>query len=276
LIKTHVTRSYGALYTSDLPRSCKWYYEAFGFQIVAINSDFATIEIAPGRLMFLEREDRFPRKLSFKTRNIKALKRQLNEAEINIEQENELFITVCDPDGNILDVYYSGFGTEWLSHSLPDRFVRDLIRCRIESMGKMHLLARQISDDTEFKSAGHELQQFCQQHNISIDDDPIIASKYTQQVDTMFACLPVTIAPTIPLPAGMTCIHIPACDYSVFPISYLAIDDLRTSHLIHRVQWMNNSFTRPESFYILEYYKDDNIHMYFPYEWDKGWQEISQ
>jgi hypothetical protein len=72
LIKTHVKRSYDTLYSSDFPGSCKWYYEAFGFQIVAINSDFATVEIAPGRLMFINQEDRFTRKLRFKARKIKA------------------------------------------------------------------------------------------------------------------------------------------------------------------------------------------------------------
>lgn len=34
------------------------------------------------------------------------------------------------------------------------------------------------------------------------------------------------------------------------------------------------SFTRPEgNYFIVEDYKDDYIHIYIPYYWNKGWDE---
>jgi len=54
---------------------------------------------------------------------------------------------------------------------------------------------------------------------------------------------------------------------------YRTIDKLHTEHFHHLAGFMSWSFTKPEeSYYVLEYHKDDYIYVHMPYYWDKGWQ----
>lgn len=265
----HLT--YSSLYTSDLQKSIKWYYKAFGIQIVSINSDFATMEFAPGRIVFFERDPGSPRQISFITSNIAALRRQLILANVEIDADDESYLRIKDIDGNTIEVRTAEY--DWLDISMPSMFVRDLIRCRLDTRDEMHLIAMQITDDIEFHTASTTLLSMCEHHRLNIDGEPFIASRYSDKVEAIFACVAVTQHFVDQLSDGAEYIHIPKHDYAIFPVSYDTIDKLRTFHIRDRAHFMSWSFTKPEeSYYILEYYKDDFIHVHMPYYWDRGWQ----
>lgn len=267
LMKSFAHMTYSSLYTSDLQESCKWYDKAFGFQIVSINSDFATMEFAPGRIVFFNRNPDHPRKISFSTRNIKALRRQLILADVEIEVDEESYLKIKDIDGNTIEVSKMDFEYDCLSISTPSQFVRDLFRCRLETKDEMYLIAKQIADDIEFHAASAKLLSLCQQQGLIIEEEAFIASRYSdKKVEAIFACIAVANPPEGQLPDGMKYIHIPRHDYTIFPIPYDLIDQLRTWQYFYRSDFMHYSFTKPEEgYYILEYFKDDFIHAYMPY-----------
>ncbi|XEC94497.1 VOC family protein [Paenibacillus tarimensis] len=271
-VKSFAHLTYSAIYASDLQESAKWYYKAFGLHIVSINSDFATMEYAPGRIMFLERNPNFPQRITFSTRNIKALRRQLIRAEVKIEVDEESYLRIRDLDGNTIDV--RSFRPEYqrLNITMPSQFVRDLIRCRLEARDEMHVIAKQIHNDIEFDSVSTELLSICKHHGLITKGEPFIVSRYLNEVEAIFACIAVT-EPFVGEPDGAEYLQIPKHDYVIFPVSYDSIDKLRTEHFHNLAGFMSWSFTKPEeSYYVLEYYKDDYIYVHMPYYWDKGWQ----
>ncbi|WP_274366023.1 VOC family protein [Paenibacillus thermotolerans] len=272
-VKSFAHLTYSAIYASDLQESAQWYYKAFGVQIVSINSDFATMEYAPGRIMFLERNPDYPRSLSFSTRNIEALRRQLILQKIDIEVDEGSYLKIKDPDGNTIEVRKTAPEYERVNISMPSQFVRDLIRCRLETREEMHVIAKQIHDDLEFQSVSAELLSICKQHGLNEAGEPFIVSRYSDKVEAVFACIAVDEPLVGQLADGAEYIQIPKYDYVVFPVSYDVVDKLRTDHFAGLAGFMSWSFTKPEeSYYILEHYKDDFIYVHMPYYWDKGWQ----
>ncbi|WP_199613766.1 VOC family protein [Paenibacillus alkalitolerans] len=275
----------GTLFVKDLQESIKWYNKAFGFQVVSINPNFSTMEYAPGRCLFFNKDEKSSRKLVFFCKNIEALRRQLVYANVEMAVDEESLIKIIDLNGNIIEVWNNKYEMNRFQASMPDFFVNVLIRCRLESRGDMHLLARSIKDDIEFEEVSEELQAWCQQHNIPVMGEPFITSQYSGQVrdepyvhtkpsgqiDKVYACIPLKNIPRNDLPADSEYIYIPPQDYTVFPIDYTYIDTLRNNELRRRSHFMNPFFRRPEgSFYIHEVYKDDFIYAYIPYEWCEG------
>jgi hypothetical protein len=106
LIQSYVDMTYSNIYVSDLQKAAKWYYQAFGFQLLSINPDFATLQIAPGRILFIGRDTNAPRFIGLKTSNILAIRRQLVQAQIDIEDnegDENTWFAVKDPDGNSME-----------------------------------------------------------------------------------------------------------------------------------------------------------------------------
>ncbi|RKN77049.1 VOC family protein [Paenibacillus ginsengarvi] len=286
--KPLVKMSSNTLFVNDLQKSIKWYYKSFGFQMVSINTDFATLEYAPGRCLFINKDKNSPRKLDFFCRNINALRRQLVDAEVDIEIDEEFHMKIVDLNGNTIHIWNNQLDMDKLQASMPDLFLKNLIRCGLETKDEMHLLACIISSDSEFKTVSNQLQDWCRQHNVSVQGEAFISSHYsgqtkdvpfnpsifTGQVNASYVCIPLSSAPLKEqLPSEAQYIHIPPLDYLVFTIDYLHIDQLRQSQLKNRVHFMNSFLNKPETFYIHEYYKDDYIYAYIPYLWVEGRQE---
>ena len=271
-VKSFGHMTYGGIYASDLQESAKWYYKAFGIQIVSINSDYATMEYAPGRIVFMGRDPKSPRKISFSTRNIKALRRQLIRANAEIEVNEESFMQIKDLDGNTIEVRSFRPEYQGLNISMPSKFVRDLIRCRLEARDEMHVIAKQIQEDIEFDTVSTELISISKHHGINTNGEPFIVSRYLNEVEAVFACIAVT-EPFSGELDGAEYLQIPKHDYVIFPVSYDSSEKLRTEQYHYLAGFMSWSFTKPEeSYYVLEYYKDDFIYVHMPYYWDKGWQ----
>jgi len=286
LLKTIAHSAHSTIYASDLQRSAKWYYQAFGFQILTINSDFAFIEIALGRVLEMGRFAGKPRKFGFVSKNISAMKRQLAKANVEIISDEGSCLNVMDPDGNLIEIRSSGYGVEFLHASFPEQRFRDTFRCRIETRDEMRLIACKITDDSEFDQASEKLISVCNRQGISTIGETFIASECRHtapsipgearpmQVENIYACVSIADTSNIELPERMEHIVIPPFDYSVFPIEYRHIDVLRTNIFEWRSNFMALSFTRPGgNYFILEQYKDDYIHISIPYFWDKGWHE---
>ncbi|MEF3308612.1 VOC family protein [Paenibacillus sp. GYB004] len=271
LSKSLAHLTYSTLYTSDLQKSAKWYYKAFGIQIVAINSDFATMEFAPGRIVFFERNSDFPRKISFSTRNMEAVRRQLQIANVEFDADEDSYLRIKDIDNNTIEVWKTVSEVEI---SMPNEFVRDLIRCRLETKDEIRLIAMQIAEDLDFHEAAAMLRALLNRHKWSIEAETFIASRYSGKVEAIFVCMEVSEAADGLLEQGLEYIPIPKHDYCVFPVSYDHKDKLRTKEQYGaRAGFMSWSFTKPEeSYYILEFYRDDCIELYMPYYWDKGWK----
>lgn len=285
--QTYVDMSYGSLYVSDLQNAIKWYYRAFGFRLLSINPSFATLQIAPGRIIFISTDPNSPRSIGFVSHNILALRRQLVQAQAVIE-DNEgdmnTWFLVRDPDGNAIDVWTGGFGMEVMNHVVPDTLVPFTIWCSLESKDEMHIIARKISDQSEFNPLSDELISWCREQGIQTEGVAFTISKYSQQVDALYACIRLTEAPSRQLPDGAEYLHIPALDYAVFHKEY-AYDPpyppaeeirMRTIHPLadnfrdayqHRSNWMKGCFSKASSYYILEYYGEASIQSYFPYSW---------
>jgi predicted transcriptional regulator YdeE len=267
LIQSYVDITYSKLYVSDLQKAVKWYYRAFGFQLLSINPDFATLQIAPGRILFLDRDTNAQRSIGLKTGNILAIQSQLIQAQIEFvfpEDDNHTWFRLKDPDGNSIEVMPGVFGLEVLKYSLPDDFV-SYILCRLESKEELHLIARKISDQSEFRAVSEELISLCQRYGMIIEGDAFTISRYTQQVDATYACVAVAEAPTDQLPDEIEYIQIPGQEYNIFS-NYLSHENFRENHAWQH-GWMDNCFSKADTIYILEYYDDEHIHTYFPYEW---------
>lgn len=173
---------YGVLFVTDLQESIKWYHKAFGFQVVSINNDFSTMEYAPGRCLFLNRNAKDSKDLTFFCKNMKALRRQLMQAGIAIDVDEESRMRIIDPNGNVIEVWNNKYRMEHFQASMPDRTVKGLCRCRLETRGEMHLLGRSIQDDIQFGSVSSELQAWCKEQGIQIVGEPFISSLYSGQV----------------------------------------------------------------------------------------------
>jgi len=275
LTKSLAHLTYSALYASNLQASTKWYYNAFGIQIVSMNPVFATMEFAPGRIVFFGTNPERPRKIRFSTRNMEALRKQLSLANVEIDVDEDSYLRIKDIDENTIEVWKT---VSDIDITIPSDFVRNLIRCRLETRDEMHLIAKQIANDINFHEASAELHSLCEYHKLNTKGEVFIASRYSGKVDAVFVCAEVPEAAVGQLGDDMEYIHIPYHDYVVFPTSYVHLDKLRTEEQYgSRANFMNESFTKPEeSYYILEYYKDDFVDVYMPYYWDKGWQALDK
>lgn len=278
--------TYQTLYSSDLQRSAKWYYKAFGFYITNINPTFAVVEMSPGRIISIHKGIKQSVKIGFVTNNIKALKRQLIKANVKIVAEEENLLVVKDPDGNQIVIRKDGYGMEHVQISVPGRPFSGLTRTRLETRNEMQCIAKRIEDDLEFDRASEEIISLCEREGIDSIGEAFIVSECRHlaesrpgkarptKVENIFACISITDTSDIKLPEGMEYLKIPPHDYTVFPIVYSRIDILRNQTFEWRADFMGWSFTRPEgNYYILEHYKDDFIYISIPYYWNKGWDE---
>ncbi|MCC2685598.1 MAG: hypothetical protein K0R75_2497, partial [Paenibacillaceae bacterium] len=142
--KTIAHTTYEGVYSSDLQRSAKWYYKAFGFYITIMNQDFAIVEMMPGRILCISTLIKKPMKVGFITKNMNALKRQLIKENIPFELEEENQLKVQDPDGNTIVIRSSGYGVENLKAFAPEQTFRWRTRVRLETRDEMHLIAKKI------------------------------------------------------------------------------------------------------------------------------------
>jgi len=267
LLQSYVDSTYSTIYVSDMQKAVKWYYQAFGFQLLSIGSDFATLQIAPGRILFMDRGINPNGYLGLKSGRIGDIQNRLVQAQIAFEfpeDENRTYFQLNDPDGNKIVVMPGVFGLEMLEYSLPDNYM-PYILCRLESKEEMHVIAKKIAGQSDFRTAADELNAKCRQFGMTIEGDAFTASSYSQQVDAIYACVAVSEAPSDPLPDGIEYIAIPSQEYSIF--HYDASNEQFRENHTHRSKWMDLCLSKANSYYILEYYDDKHIHTHFPYQW---------
>ena len=264
LIKSHLDLSYHELYVSDIRRTVKWYYQVFGFQLLSIGSDFVTLQIAPGRLIFVRLKPNQQGFLGLKTGNIKDVINQLEQAKIDyvFPDDSHTWFQLKDPDDNLITVMPGVFGMEDLEFLIPDKYIKRRV-IHLESKEELHLIVNKISDQGEFSKASDELISLCRQYGLTTEGIPFTVSKFTKQIDAMYACIAVLDAPIDPMQDGIQYIQIPRHEYVVIS---LTDEDFRENYVSYH-GWMNNCLSKGDTIYILEYYDDEYTHVFMPYIW---------
>lgn len=119
--------------TLDLDRSVKWYVANFDFKVILINDDqFAILEIAPGRLFFINKVTEEIKRykysngtnhgdVGFHAPDIEKLLERFNSIgteiiEVEYHEAGWTTIYLKDPDGNFIEIWSGGFGMNNLEY----------------------------------------------------------------------------------------------------------------------------------------------------------------
>jgi predicted transcriptional regulator YdeE len=264
LSKQYVDISYCFLHVSDIQTSIKWYCELFGFQVLDVSSQNAVLEISPGQIFCLSTDDKAAKEFVILCKEVEPIRQRVIDHKISLEEDLPHWLVFRDPDHNEVGVWL----VPEVDFEMPNEFIYDTIRFNLESREESHFVIRSIVDQSDYKSASEALIKDCKEIGVIPQDVAITITKFSDQVDAFYIGVPMKVAPSQNLPEGSEYIVIPAQEYSVYPIHKSKLEDQRTTQLVNRVQHSDKTLCRPNQFYILEHYIDEEyIEAYIPYVW---------
>lgn len=102
--------TYSNLRVSNLDEAIEWYTINFGFEKVAYNPSFATMLVAPGRIMFLSTSPDENRTIGFIARDTEQLHntlkgKNIKVGDILVHESGWKWFEMYDPDGNKLEIW---------------------------------------------------------------------------------------------------------------------------------------------------------------------------
>lgn len=123
---SYISSTYSKLYAQNIEESALWYCENFGFKVLSIHSSFATLQIAPGRILFLSSGEDQPRSIGLLTHNIVALHRHLKVRGVEIEEQSDdtesTWFSTKDISGNRIEVWVGDrFGLNKVEYHYPPK-----------------------------------------------------------------------------------------------------------------------------------------------------------
>lgn len=260
----YVDISYCFLQVSDIQTSVKWYCKLFGFQVLDISPRYAVLEISPGQVFCLTTDDNGAKDFMILGKEMDPIRERVVSHHIILEEDQDHWIVFRDPDQNGIGIWIVP-ETEF---QIADAVVHNMIRFQPESKGESHFVIRSITDQSDYLSASEALRKECKAMGVLTNGDAVSLSKFSDQIDAFYVSLPVSGAPNRKLPEGSEYIFIPAQEYSGYPIHKSKLEELRTTQLVNRVRHSGATLRRPDQFYILEHYiNDEYIEAYIPYVW---------
>lgn len=270
--KPYVEFSYCYLYASDIQASIKWYQKICGFQVLDVTPQYAVMETSPGQILNISTSKDSSRYFvinSYDISDIPPFRQHLLDHNIALEEDLPHWLVFKDPDLNKIGVWNNPGSMNLVDYQISDKVIHDTIRYYLDFKEESYFVIRSFADQSEFKVASEALIKECREIGVIQQGDAITISKFSDQVDVFYVGVPVAKVTIQNLPSGLEYIVIPAQEYSVYPIHKSKLEDLRTTQLVNRVQHSNTTLSRPEQFYILEHYIDDDyIEAYIPYVWN--------
>jgi hypothetical protein len=124
MFPSYISATYSNLYVKNTGESALWYSEHFGFKVLSIHDKFATLLIAPGRILFLNTGEDMPRNIGFLTHNIVELHRHLKQRGLELDDQSNdqhsTWFSLKDPSGNYIEIWVGDrFGMNNVKFSYP-------------------------------------------------------------------------------------------------------------------------------------------------------------
>ncbi|WP_274366024.1 VOC family protein [Paenibacillus thermotolerans] len=117
--RQYLELSVPTLYASNLRVSAEWYQKIWGFQILEIGSNSATMQVTPGVIFYLSTSEDAHRDLAFSTKRMEQFRAHLAEHHVVIEEEHDThWISFRDPDNNRVGAWAGGFGMDLIEITL--------------------------------------------------------------------------------------------------------------------------------------------------------------
>jgi len=268
LSKQYIDFSYDYLYVSDVQTSIQWYYKICGFQVLEMSPQHAVLEISPGQILCLTTGEEGARISVFFSKELGPIRQRLLKQNVELEEDSDHWIAFRDPDHNKIGVWIEE-GANLIDFQMPNEVIHNTNRFYLETRDESYYVIRSIADQSEFQSTSEALIQQCKDIGLEPQSNAITLSKFSAQVDAFYSGVAITKTPNQKLPEGSEYLEIPAQAYSVYPIHKTKLNELRTTQLVNRVHHANKTLTRPDQFYILEHYIDEEyIEAYIPYVWN--------
>jgi hypothetical protein len=261
-----VDNTYSGLYCTDLIRSAKWYQDHFGFKLLTCNPDFATVQVAPGRILFLGKDTSSPRDIGLISTNIDALRTHLQNLNASIEENDDkesVWFSMKDPDGNKVGIWSGDrFGCNTVTYTAAS-WVEDLNSVFLEEKEGIHVLASRIEGTQNLKMLTEKLLTVCSEISIVPKNKEIFTIVNPDQADTVYGCIELTNPLSSGIPTGFESIYISEQLYcvSTYPLNY----QIREAYIDRYALLEHYTFNKPvQPAYILEFYDNDEIKAYLP------------
>jgi hypothetical protein len=263
-----IDNTFTHLYCTDAIRSAKWYYDHFGCRLITLNGNgFATLQLAPGRIMFLTKDKESARNVGFVATNIVALRNHLRKLNAEIEDNDDpesTWFMMTDPDGNRIEIWNGDrFGVNTVNYSTPS-WVEHGIWCSFEERDGFHGLAIPVDMALDRKQLTDRLLAACSEMRLVPKSPEIVTLVDPDPNGTLYACIEfLNSPPTVSNAAGIKAIYVPPHKYAVF---YITGEERFRESYKDKYAWLSdleiNKPDRPA--YILEYEQDDEIKAYLP------------
>jgi hypothetical protein len=231
-----------------------------------MNPDFATVQVAPGRILFLGKDTSSPRDLGLISTNIEALRTHLQNLNASIEENDDkesVWFSMKDPDGNKVGIWSGDrFGCNTVTYTAAS-WVEDLNSVFLEEKEGIHVLSVKVDGTQNLKLLTEKLLAVCSEMSVVPKNKDIFTIVNPDQADTVYGCIELTDQPLANIPTGFESIYISQQLYSVF--TYTINDQFRETYMDRYALLEHYTFNKPvQPAYILEFYDNDEIKAYLP------------
>jgi hypothetical protein len=265
VIQPFIDHSYTSLYCTDIVKSAIWYQDHFGCKLLSCNPHFATLQLSPGRIMFLDRNSKI-KETKFIVTEIDALKEHLNGLGAGIEfmeDPESVWFMMKDLDGNDLEIWCGDrFGCNGITYQY-DAWVDQFNNVIFEKKEAIIALAVQSDGKMDLTNMAEKLMAACAAMSVIPKNTQVFTLVNPKQPDHVYGCIELTSRPRTDVPAGFESIDIPAQLYSFhtfnvsesFRDTYASKYEILGHYTLHRPA---------DSGCIIEYYYDNEIQSYLP------------
>ncbi|MCQ6557170.1 VOC family protein [Paenibacillus mendelii] len=272
-----------ALYVSDLNQALLWYCRCLGFKVMAYNPHFATVEVAPGRICWINqnKEKVGQGRFDFHVPNTDAFHQHLVQcgadvSELEVGVANTLWFEFRDPDGNEFGAWSGLFGLNELEyHAGPE--IPSMERYTLVSRPELHVAGCSVTvhvNDPESALAEGETRL-----SEAIKDiqgvkstlfyvNPILERYEDVLENELYVCVELE-SPSVDA-KGLTVMTIPSQCYAVFTYPRTKTD-FRADYS-DKYRWLGCQFGFEKQIpgqataVHLEYSENDHVYVYIPYK----------
>lgn len=274
-----------AIYVADLNEALVWYSKCLGFQVLAYNPQFATLEIAPGRICWLNqnKEKVGSSRFDLHIPDMAAFHRHLVDCGADTDELEEgvggtLWFEFRDPDSNIFGAWSGLFGLNELTYT-PGPEIARLERYSFVSLPEIHAVGISVDvpvDDPQQAIETGKALLSDKLANAQLDAgqagglfiNPIIETYEGTAIQQVYICAETPDGP--PNITGLRTFTIPAGKYAMFTFPREQ-SGFRAAYS-NKYRWLGSQYGfvkpglgTPRAVH-LEYVRDDAIFVYFPYD----------
>jgi predicted transcriptional regulator YdeE len=263
----YIDNSYTHLYCTDPIRSAKWYNDHLGCRLITLNGNgFATLQLAPGRILFLTKDTDAARKIGFIVTNIVGLRNHLNKLNAVIEDNDDpesTWFMMTDPDGNRIEIWNGDrFGVDHVTYTAPS-WVENHIWCSFDEKEASYVLAVPIDGTQNPDLLAEKLFAACSEMSAIPKNKVVITIFNSNSQHAVHACIELVEPPAEDVAADFEMIHIPQHKYAVFHCSK---DEQFRETYKDKYAWLFAlELNKPDQpAFILEFHHDDGVQSYLP------------